>query len=69
MQEKKPPLLAAGKAIREVATELTAMWGDLSEEDRKPYEEQAAEAKEKHDEELAEYKKSDGFKKLPGKQF
>eukprot|EP00931_Biecheleriopsis_adriatica_P084991 TRINITY_DN5912_c0_g1_i1.p1 TRINITY_DN5912_c0_g1~~TRINITY_DN5912_c0_g1_i1.p1 ORF type:complete len:1229 (-),score=455.15 TRINITY_DN5912_c0_g1_i1:71-3757(-) len=58
--EKRPSM--SGK-IGEVAKELSNMWKDLSDEDKKPFEEKAAELKAEYDKEMAEYKSSEGYKK------
>ncbi|CAE7618338.1 cka1 [Symbiodinium pilosum] len=63
VQEKRPSLQASGKSMTDVAKELSQLWGTYSEDDRKPFEQRAAELKAEHEEKMKEYKSSDAYKK------
>jgi len=60
--EKRAELVAAGKGVGEVAKEVSQMWGAMTPEAKKVYEDRYEEAKQKYEEELKAYKSSDGFK-------
>ncbi|CAE6967578.1 HMGB2 [Symbiodinium sp. KB8] len=64
VQEKRPTLQSAGKNLGEVAKEMSQMWGNYSEEDRKPYEQRAAELKAEYEDKMKEYKQSEAYKKF-----
>lgn len=53
--EKRPALMAEGRSITECGSALGALWKELSEEEKKPYQEKATADKERYQTELAAY--------------
>jgi len=58
--EKRPSV--AGKSFAESAKEINTLWGALTPEEKKVYEDRYEEAKGKYDEEVKEYHASAGYK-------
>ncbi|OQS54268.1 hypothetical protein EHP00_1849 [Ecytonucleospora hepatopenaei] len=55
-------------SITEQTKAISSLWNELSEEEKKPYVEKAAKAKEEYTKKLEEYKQSDEYKKFMEEQ-
>jgi len=65
VQEKRSSIMQTEKKnVGEIARELSALWSKCTEEEKKPYEEKADQAKEEYKEALAAFKNSEGWKKF-----